>query len=379
MKKHIIQLIIVGLLAHAFQSCASGGKKEKDKENDAEAQFSLRDFYSANENLDKKVNEVFGSLTDRQRVGQMIVQAAGRLGKPDAEIERLIKENKIGGVLLLNGSVEGFKQKVNRFDSIANASGALPLVYSADAEPSLVNRKIEGSPDVPKTIALKTTEENKKIAQVICRQLREIGILHNYAPVLDISPENAAIKNRSYGYDPEAVKKLALAFVKETQQNGIAATAKHFPGHGLVKGDTHTNLVFIDGEMKEVDNYRPFIENGVVSIMVGHIAVKNNPKYNTEGLPASCSKKIVTDLLRNEMGFKGIIITDAMNMGALNKIPNANFLAVLAGNDMILMPPDEDEVITQALAKMEEDGAFRQRIYDSVKRVIRLKICLGEI
>lgn len=367
----------MGLWASAFQSCATGDKNKEEKDN--AAKFTLQDFYSANKGLDARVEEIFESLTDEQRVGQMVVQAAGRLGKPDAEIERLIRENKIGGVLLLNGSVEGFKQKVNRFDSLADAHDLLPLVYSADAEPSLINRKIEGSPAVPKTIELKTEGENKRIAAVISAQLKEIGILYNYAPVLDISPENAAIKNRSYGYDRDSVKMLAQAFAKRLQEDGVAATVKHFPGHGLVKGDTHTNLVFIDGEMKEVDMYKPFIENGVISVMVGHIAVKNNAAYDTKGLPSSCSEEVVTGLLRNEMGFEGIIVTDAMNMGAVKNIPNSDFLAVLAGNDMILMPSDEDQLVAQTLGKMKNDEAFRQRIYDSVKRIIRLKVCLGEV
>ena len=197
--------------------------------------------------------------------------------------------------------------------------------------------------------------------------------------MLDISPDNAAIKNRSYGYSPDSVRKLASVFVNETQKQGVAATVKHFPGHGLVKGDTHANLVFIDGEMKEVVNYTPFIENGVISVMVGHIAVKNNPKYDTDNMPASCSPKIVKDLLRNEMGFQGIIITDAMNMGAVSKIPNADFLALLAGNDIILMPGDEDMLVAQALEKMKADEAFRSQVYESAKRVLRLKVCLGLI
>lgn len=382
MRNKLICFVLIGVLGLSFQSCASknnNGEKDKEVEEGKVDAFTLGDFYSDNPSLENKVEEVFGSLTDMQRVGQMIVQAAGRLGKPDKEIDRLIRENKIGGILLLNGSVDGFKQKVFRFDSLTNAHGLLPLVYSADAEPSLINRKIEGSPTVPKTIELKSEADNKKIAAIISSQLKEIGILHNYAPVLDISPDNAAIKNRSYGYSEDSVKMLAMAFVNESQQHGVAATIKHFPGHGLVHGDTHSNLVFIDGEMKETALYKPFIENGVISVMVGHIAVKNNAAYNTDGMPASCSEKIVTQLLRKEMGFRGIIVTDAMNMGALNKIPNADFLAVLAGNDMILMPGDEDQIIDQALSKMKEDEAFRERIYDSVKRIIRLKICLGEI
>ncbi len=97
-----------------------------------------------------------------------------------------------------------------------------------------------------------------------------------------------------------------IFLLKKRNDNGIIATAKHFPGHGFVVGDTHEKLVFIDGEMKEVPNYQPVIDNGVLSIMVAHIAVKNNEKYNTEGLPSTCSREIVTDLLKNELGFRGI-------------------------------------------------------------------------
>lgn len=379
MTPHSIKLICLSLLFGAFLACASGDKDKGTTTAEPETHFSLQDFYAENGALTAKVNDVFASLSDKQRVGQMIVQAAGRLGKPDKEIDRLIRANALGGVLLLNGSVEGFKSKVQHFDSLATATGLLPLVYSADAEPSLINRKIEGSSPVPKTIELKTEEENSRVARLISQQLKDIGILHNYAPVLDISPDNAAIKNRSYGYSPDSVRKLASVFVNETQKQGVAATVKHFPGHGLVKGDTHANLVFIDGEMKEVVNYTPFIENGVISVMVGHIAVKNNPKYDTDNMPASCSPKIVKDLLRNEMGFQGIIITDAMNMGAVSKIPNADFLALLAGNDIILMPGDEDMLIVQALEKMKADEAFRSQVYESAKRVLRLKVCLGLI
>ena len=104
---------------------------------------------------------------------------------------------------------------------------------------------------------------------------------------------------------------------------GMSNCGKHFPGHGRVAGDTHKKLVYIDGELTELGLYPPMIEAGVLSIMVGHIAVENNDKYSTDGAPATLSPTIVNDLLRDELGFKGIIITDAMNMGAVAEIPES--------------------------------------------------------
>jgi len=147
----------------------------------------------------------------------------------------------------------------------------------------------------------------------------------------------------------------------------------------LVSGDSHNQLVAIDGEMQELDNYKPLIKNGVISIMVGHIAVLNNEKYNTDGLPSSCSRKIVTDLLKNELNFKGIVITDAMNMGALKKIDNASLKAVEAGCDMILMEPDEIKLFDAIYQKYMNDDAFKKQVDQSVKKIIRLKICLNII
>jgi beta-N-acetylhexosaminidase len=158
---------------------------------------------------------------------------------------------------------------------------------------------------------------------------------------------------------------------------GVAATAKHFPGHGLVSGDTHNKLVTIDGELREVNNYIPLIEQGVLSIMVGHIAVKNNSDYDTHGLPASCSRVIVTDLLKKKMGFRGIVITDAMNMGALRDIEDASFKAVAAGCDMILMEPDESGLINNIYTEYQQSSDFQAQVDQSVKKILRLKYCLN--
>lgn len=341
--------------------------------------YSLEDYFRDNQLLQTQVEKIFDKLSEEQRVGQMIVPAAGRLGKPDAEIIELVKKQWVGGVLLLNGSTDSFKNYKSLFDSLNRAQAGVPLLYSADAEPSLINRKISGVQQVLKTSQIQDAATSVQVAQQINTALKDMGILYNYAPVVDLSLQNQAIGNRSFGSDPRKVTALANAYIQASQDGGVIATAKHFPGHGLVKGDSHHKLVFIDGEMKEVALYRELIDKGVLSIMVGHIAVENNPQYNTHGLPATCSRNIVTGLLKEEMGFKGIITTDAMNMGAVASIPNASLLAVKAGCDMILMPPDERELLYGLLKEMDSNPQLKEQVYASVKKIIRLKLCAGLI
>ena len=341
--------------------------------------FTLNDFYNASPLLTKKVNDVFNAMTDKQRAGQMVVQAVGRFGKTFEEINILVQKQALGGVLLLNGTKNDFTKYVKILNETAAANKTLPLIYSADAEPSLINRKIQGTTLVKKAVEIENVEDCRRVTISINRDLKDIGISHNYAPVCDLTPSNEAIGNRSFGDGFERVTQMSEIFISTTQQMGIAATAKHFPGHGYVKGDTHSKLVYIDGELDEVPVYKPLIESGVISIMIAHIAVQNNEKYDTKGLPATCSRKIVTQLLKNEMGFKGIVITDAMNMGAVKNIEAASFKAVKAGCDMVLMPLDELELIGQIVAEMQRNDVFREQIYVSTKKIIRMKLCLGLI
>jgi beta-N-acetylhexosaminidase len=131
--------------------------------------------------------------------------------------------------------------------------------------------------------------------------------------------------------------------------------------------------------MKEVKNYAPLIENGVLSVMVAHLAIKNNPKFDTQGLPSTCSRKIVTDLLKDSLGFKGIVITDAMNMGGVVNVKQSGLKAAKAGCDQLLMPVDEKQVLFNILSEIKKDEDFKKEVYKSVKKIIRMKICLGTL
>ncbi len=336
-------------------------------------------FFSYNPYLEYRVDEIFQHLTDTQRVGQLIVPAAGRLGQPDDTLRKYIAKGYIGGILLLNGDKERFKQLVASFNALNLLTNGVPLLYSADAEPSLVNRKIAGTQPVGKTNTITSSAMADSVARVIGNDLLEIGIRHNYAPVTDVGNDNSAIGNRSFGPHPDTVVKYNQAFINATQAMGIVATAKHFPGHGLVKGDTHKKLVYIDGTLTEANNYKPLIANHVLSIMVGHIAVTGHPQYDTDGLPASLSRVVVTNLLKRELGFKGLVVTDALNMGAVSTIPQSALLALQAGCDQVLMPGQVPQLVENTLLEMYTNEAFKAQIYTSVKKVIRLKLFLGLI
>lgn len=347
-------------------------KKERVKQTD----FQLSDFLEENVDLDEKVDLQFKKMSDSALVAQLIMPATGRLGLPKEDIEKYTKKGIIGGVLMLNGTVDEFTTWIKEFEGINKKKGYLPFLYSADAEPSLVNRKITGSTQVKKAQEVKSLEEATEVAKLISADLNKIGINYNFAPVVDVST-NATVGYRGFGAKKENLMPWSKAFISETQKNNIIATAKHFPGHGLVSGDTHKSLQTINGELKELENYPPLIADGVLSIMIAHIAIQNNKQYDTKGMPATTSETVVTELLRKKLGFKGLIVTDAMNMGGVSKVPNASEKAINAGCDIVLMPLDIEKSFQDIYTRMKKDSEFRVKVEQAAKRVIRMKICLG--
>ena len=373
----LISVVVISSML--FQSCAQSPTKEVKKEIKqpiSKISFTLSDFLTENKELDKEVERIFKEMDDTARIAQLIMPAVGRLGKTKDQIDQYIKERLIGGVLMLNGTKEEFTAWIKDFETSNKKIGNLPFLYSADAEPSLVNRKITGSTQVKKANEVNSFEEVSMVAQTISTDLNAIGINYNFAPVVDMSA-NKTVGYRGFGAIAENLIPWSDEFIQITQKNNIIATAKHFPGHGLVSGDTHHSLQSIDGEMKEVKNYPELIDNGVLSIMVAHIAVVNNKKFDTEGLPSTCSEKIVTNLLRDSLQFEGLIVTDAMNMGGVASVPQASFKAINAGCDILLMPLDVKKSHDELLSAYRKDKNFKLKADASVKRIIRMKIAIG--
>ena len=343
---------------------------------ETEIKFKLTDFLSANSDLDNAVNDVLKQLDDTAIIAQLIMPAVGKYGQTQAMIEDHINRRIIGGVLMLNGTKSEFTSMISSFEKTNKSLGNLPFLYSADAEPSLVNRKITGSTPVKKAAEISSLDEVIKVAQQISTDLNDIGINYNFAPVVDVAG-NATVGYRGFGSKPEQLIPWSNTFIQETQNKNIIATAKHFPGHGLVSGDTHSSLQTIDGELKEISTYPELIKQGVLSIMVAHIAVINNKKYQTNGLPSTCSKSIVTDLLKNELEFNGLIVTDAMNMGGVVNVPQSASKAIEAGCHIVLMPVDAAKTHQELLARYKKDKEFKAQVIEAAKHVIRMKICLG--
>ncbi len=372
--------LLPSILITLFYSCAqttnTAKKVEKRIQPEVQKEFKLSDFLSDNKDLDAEVDRVFSQLDDTAIVAQLIMPAVGRLGQTEATIKAHIRQRIIGGVLMLNGTKDEFTTWIKNFEKMNDTIGNLPFLYSADAEPSLVNRKIIGSTPVKKANEMVSIDEVRECADLISKELNAIGINYNFSPVVDMSP-NKTVGFRSFGAVPANIIPWSDAFIQQTQSQNIVATAKHFPGHGLVTGDTHKSLQMIDGELKEIGNYPELIKNGVLSIMVAHIGVANNPTYDTKGMPATTSETIVTTLLRGEFGFKGLIVTDAMNMGGVASIPKCEEKAIAAGCDIVLMPVDAKKAHADILNRYRSDEAFKKKVDAASKRVIRMKIALG--
>lgn len=371
----LVLILCFGMIA-CGQEEVSILTEEKVVEVKPRTVFILNDYFGEDKDVENKVNAIFNSMTDRQKVAQLLMPAIGDHGQEKKTIDGLVKDSLIGGLLMLNGTKTQFTEWIKEYEEKNASMNNLPFLYSADAEPSLVNRKIIGSTPVIKANKMTSEKEVVQYADTISKDLNEIGINYNFAPVVDMAP-NKTVGWRSFGHYPDSVISWSNAFIQESQRQNVIATAKHFPGHGFVTGDTHKNLVYIDGEMRELKNYPTLIDNGVLSVMIAHIAIKNNKQFDTNDEPSSISKKIVTDLLRDSLGFEGLIVTDAMNMGGVSKVPKAEVLAVAAGCDIILMPLNARKAHSNIMERYVSDAEFKKTTDASIKRIIRMKLCLG--
>ena len=225
-----------------------------------------------------------------------------------------------------------------------------------------------------------TVDDAKQVGVTIGTYLSELGFNIDFAPVADVltNPENSIVKYRSFGSDVDTVSRMSIAVAKGLESKGITATYKHFPGHGATAGDTHLGAAFTTKTIDELkaEELVPFknaIDDGAKLIMVSHISAPNITGHDT---PASLSKEMVTDLLRDDMGFDGIVVTDAMEMGAISskyKSDEAAVMAIQAGVDMILMPEDFDLAYKGVLDAAKSGEISEERLNESLVRIIKVK------
>lgn len=345
--------------------------------------WTIHSFYSSDTVLDRLTDSIYNSLSDKEKVSQLIMPGTSlkkNIGLPFPEIMRLYKNRQIGGVVFLKGTKAEFASQISQLNKTSTSNKALPLIFSCDCEPALFHKKFMDADSLTTTSSLKTSEQVRKVVDDIASQIKIMGIHWNLAPVVDLSMNKEIIDNRSFGSENKNVVSQSITFIRQSSKNNIATSVKHFPGHGAVKGDSHRKLVYADSALSELANFKEVIEDAhPASVMIGHIAIPDNSRYGTKGLPASISKEIVTGLLRKDLNFNGIILTDAMNMAAVKSFRDADFRALKAGNDMVLMPLDVAALHTRLLAEMKRDSPMKDQLKASIKKVIRLKICVGAI
>ncbi|MEZ4837596.1 glycoside hydrolase family 3 N-terminal domain-containing protein [Flavobacterium sp.] len=333
----------------------------------------------------KWVDSIYNSLSLEEKIGQLFMVAAYS-NKDSAHItslNRLITEQKVGGLIFFQGGPVRQAQMTNHFQMITKT----PLFIGIDAEWGL-SMRLDSVNRFPWNMTLGAIQDLKLIEETgkqMALQSKKLGVHFNFAPVLDINtnPKNPIIGNRSFGEDKEKVTERALALMNGLQSNGIFATGKHFPGHGATSSDSHYTLPVINFTQEQIRDvelypYKKLINKGLASVMVAHLEV---PSFETrKGYPSSISNTIVTDLLKNELNFKGLIFTDALNMkGASNfKSPGDIDLAAFhAGNDILLFPENVPVAIQKIKAAYEQQLISEERLAHSVKKILHYKFKAG--
>ncbi|OGU63214.1 MAG: hypothetical protein A3C56_05330 [Ignavibacteria bacterium RIFCSPHIGHO2_02_FULL_56_12] len=334
------------------------------------------------------VEHTLASMTLEEKAGQLIhVWFQMPYYASDAEdwleMERLVRERKIGGFIASIGDVYEYAVQWNRIQKMAKT----PLLIAADFEWG-AGMRVRRSTSFPRAMAIGATRNPQyayEAGRITAVEARALGVHQNYAPTIDVNnnPKNPVINTRAFGDDVKMVTDMSVAFVKGTQDGGAMATVKHFPGHGDTDVDTHlglSTLNFPKGRLDSVElpPYRATFKAGVQSIMVGHLSV---PAYDSvAGVPATVSPLITTRLLKEELGYEGLIVTDAMVMhGVATRYHPAEavVLAIKAGIDLVLMPVNADLAIDALVAAVRRGEITEARLDMSVRKLLAAKQKLG--
>ncbi|HEX6315414.1 MAG TPA: glycoside hydrolase family 3 protein [Gemmatimonadaceae bacterium] len=311
-----------------------------------------------------------------------------------ARIRRLVSEQHVGGFIVSVGSPLDIASKTNALQELSD----LPLLISADMETGAGFRarggyflpnaiELGGATSFPWQMALGAIRDTAlayEMAKVTAREARALGIHVVFGPVLDVNnnPANPVIGARSYAEDPVLTARLGAAYVRGLQDNGVLATGKHFPGHGDTETNSHLALAMVNASRSRLDSvelvpFREAVRAGVGAIMTFHGFL---PALDSSGVPATLSPLVMSDLLRRDMRFDGLLVTDAMDMaGVVDRFGavEAAKRAIAAGNDVLLMPSDIPGAIDAVVAGVSEGRYSEDRINASVRRVLLLKDDLG--
>jgi len=334
---------------------------------------------------EKWVDSILSSMTIDEKIGQLfMIQAYSNLDSVhENEIKEMIQKYHVGNLIFMQGTPIKQVELTNKYQSFSK----VPLMIGFDGEWGL-DMRLKNSYRFPWNMSLGAIQDNSlihKFGEHIGNHARRIGIHVNFAPVVDINtnPLNPIIGNRSFGENKINVTQKAIAFSKGMQSMGVLANAKHFPGHGDTASDSHLKLPVLNFSRQRLDSvelypYKRVFDAGMASVMTAHLSIpvlEPNPK-----LPTSLSSNVVTDLLKYKLGFLGLIFTDGLNMkGAANYSSSSeiNLAAILAGNDILLIPHDIPETINLFKTSIQTGVLSYERIDESVRKILLAKYKVG--
>ena len=331
--------------------------------------------------MDTWVNSTFATLTPEERVRQLIVvdifPEYSEVNR--ARVKKLVADQKIGGLIYSEGDIRNQAQMTNYAQSLAT----IPLMITIDGEWG-IQMRLSDATKYPRNLTLGAISDDRLFydyGREVARQCKLMGIQVNFAPVMDVldNPDNKVIGTRAYGESPEAVARHGISFSKGMEDGGVLSVAKHFPGHGSTIVDSHKAMPTVVKSRKELNMvellpFRQYVNAGLSGVLTGHLSV---PALEKRKIPATMSDKCVNGLLKKEMGFNGLIFTDALVMKGANVSGSVCVNALLAGNDVLLMPPTVDEEVAAIMAAIKNGTLKQSDIDEKCKKMLRYKFALG--
>lgn len=334
----------------------------------------------------KWVDSVFNSMSPSERVAQLfMVRAHSNLGQKYIDsVAKVIETEQLGGIVLFQGGPMRHVDVINRYQKLSK----VPLLIAFDGEWGLGMRLPDSTVSYPYQMTLGAIQNDHLIYQMgreVARDFRRLGLNFNFAPVVDVNnnPNNPVINFRSFGEDKYNVTRKGLAYMKGMMEGGIIVSLKHFPGHGDTDVDSHYDLPVLSFEKKRLDSleiypFRELIKAGAPGVMVAHMHIPSLDP--TPNMPSSISKPIITGILKEELGFQGLIVTDAMDMKGVTKYfknGDADLRAVVAGNDLLELSENSGRAIKLVLDALASGQLDQADIDKRVKKVLASKYWLG--
>ncbi len=332
------------------------------------------------------IQEKMNAMALDEKIGQMVI-AGIEDEAPGENTHTLLKQYHVGGFILFSKNLKNANQSLQLINSLKeiNSTNPIPLFISVDEEGGRVSRLPQEIIKMPSSQSIGNKNSvllSYQVGKTLAKKLKAFGFNMNYAPVLDINsnPKNPVIGNRAFGSTPEIVTDMGISVMKGLQSENMISVIKHFPGHGDTATDSHIGLPVVNHSLERLQNFEllPFaeaIKKDADAVMVAHILLPQiDPTY-----PSSMSKKIITDLLREDLNFKGVIMSDDMTMGAILKnydIKEAAIASVQAGTDLLLVCHNFNNVtyVINGIKEAVQNGSIsEERINESVYRILKLK------